>query len=73
MNQLRKSDPVLETLRAVMGEWNAAIGPESVTVAHVIREATEQDPVTGKLVRPDLSRRSGVKNRIHRLGTAQRR
>jgi putative DNA primase/helicase len=54
MNQLRKSDPELEALRSVMGQWREAFGIfESATAAEAIREATKQD-VTGKLVQPDF-------------------
>jgi putative DNA primase/helicase len=61
MNKLRKSDPELEALRAVMGQWREAFGVfESATAAEAIREAiaTEPDPngPPGKfgLVRPDF-------------------
>ena len=61
MNKLRKSDPELEALRAVMGQWREAFGVfESATAAEAIREATatEPDPTEppGKfgLVRPDF-------------------
>jgi hypothetical protein len=61
MNKLRKSDPVLEVLRAVMGQWREAFGVfESATAAEAIREATATEPdpngPPGKfcLVRPDF-------------------
>jgi hypothetical protein len=41
MNELRKADPVRESIRGVMGEWDAAFHSRHVTVAEVIRGATE--------------------------------
>jgi putative DNA primase/helicase len=59
--KLRKSDPVLEALRAVMGQWREAFGIfESATTAEAIKEATATEPdqngPSGKfgLVRPDF-------------------
>jgi len=54
MNELRKADPVLEAVRAVMGQWCSAIGTiQSVTVAEVIRQATETHP-DGELANADF-------------------
>lgn len=41
MNQLRKADPVLETARAIMGQWRAAVDNQNVTSAEIIKLATE--------------------------------
>jgi putative DNA primase/helicase len=41
MNQLRKRDPILEAVRAVMGQWRETFGNQSVTAAEVIRTATK--------------------------------
>jgi putative DNA primase/helicase len=41
MNQLRKRDPILEAVRAVMGQWREAFGNQSVTAVEVIRTATK--------------------------------
>ena len=41
MNQLRRSDPVLEQIRAVMGQWRAAVGGQNATAADIIREAID--------------------------------
>ena len=41
MNQLRKADPILETARAIMGQWRAAVGNQNLTSAEIIRRATE--------------------------------
>jgi putative DNA primase/helicase len=61
MNRLRKSEPGLEELRAVMGQWRATFGVfESTSTADAIKEATATEPdpngPPGKvvLVRPDF-------------------
>jgi putative DNA primase/helicase len=57
MNQLRKSDPVLATMRAVMGQWTLAIGSDGVTSAEVIRKATDRHPGIdgqGGFINPDF-------------------
>jgi hypothetical protein len=41
MNELRKSDPVREAMRAVMGQWYSIIGSQSVTSAEIIGRAVE--------------------------------
>jgi putative DNA primase/helicase len=41
MNQLRKKDPRLEEARSIMGQWREAFGSQRVTVAEVVRHATE--------------------------------
>ena len=53
MNQLRKSDPVREAAHAVMGQWRAVIGAQSVTSAEVIGRAIETHP-TGEFVNADF-------------------
>jgi putative DNA primase/helicase len=52
MIELRKADPRREAMQAVCAQWEAEIGPETVTVAEVIRRAIEMRH--GELVRPDL-------------------
>jgi len=57
MNELRKSDPVREAIRAVMGQWSAAVGNhQNVTSAEIIKLATETREVFGRfeLVRADF-------------------
>jgi len=41
MNELRKSDPVREAIRAVMGQWFEAAHSQNVTSAEIIKLATE--------------------------------
>jgi putative DNA primase/helicase len=40
MAEMRRSDPVREQVRGIMGEWGAAFQSRNVTIAEVIREAT---------------------------------
>jgi putative DNA primase/helicase len=47
MNRLRKADPVLVAVRAVMSHWRTVIGLESVTAAEVIKRAIEMRPTEG--------------------------
>ena len=57
MNKLRKADPVLAAIRAVMGQWTLVIGDGEVTSAEAIKKATEKTPGTdGRdvLVNPDF-------------------
>lgn len=42
MARLRKADPVLAAVRAVMGQWALAIGAGEVTAAEAVRKATEK-------------------------------
>jgi putative DNA primase/helicase len=58
MKELRKSDPVRESIRAVMGQWEEAFNIQNVTTAEVITSATEtrEGDYGGKFqfVRPDF-------------------
>ena len=47
MNELRKSDPVREAMRAVMGQWHSIFGSQSVTSAEVINAALETNYLGG--------------------------
>jgi putative DNA primase/helicase len=42
MTEIREADPVIASVRMVMSAWREAIGPEHITVARVIKTATEQ-------------------------------
>ncbi len=53
MGQLRESDPVLDEARAVISAWRATILEDRVTVADVIRRATEARS-DGFSARPEL-------------------
>jgi putative DNA primase/helicase len=52
MKELRKSDPVREAMRALMGQWLAIAGNESLTCAEIIRRAT--DTYQGELMHADF-------------------
>jgi hypothetical protein len=54
MEELRKADPQREDMRSLMAQWNAAIGPDKVTVADVVKLATERKDTFGggEFVRP---------------------
>jgi hypothetical protein len=43
MEALRKADPRLSDLASVAEQWRTVIGPDRVTVAEVIRRATERE------------------------------
>jgi len=45
MEAIRKNDPKLQELSAVLGEWHRMLGPERVTAAEVIQAAIKRDPV----------------------------
>lgn len=57
MNKLRKADPILAAIRAVMGQWTRVIAGGEVTAAEAIKKATEKAAGTdGRdvLVNPDF-------------------
>jgi putative DNA primase/helicase len=54
MIELRESDPILEATRAVMSQWRAAIGAESVTSAEIIGRAIDLRPGGHEFVHADF-------------------
>jgi hypothetical protein len=57
MNQLRKTDPVLEAIRAVMGQWQLVIGTsttQSVTTAAIIKQAIQMHSGGEGFINPDF-------------------
>jgi hypothetical protein len=59
IDEIRKSDPRLSELAAVSEQWEVVIGHDKVTVADVIRRATERrsgfsEEGTGEFIYPEF-------------------
>lgn len=54
MEEVRKGDPRLAKLRAVIGAWAAAFGDTGKTLAQVVAKAQERDGEAGRYVNPEL-------------------